>query len=508
MTSRCNAPHTFKLHHFSTFTWCKLCTKFLWGLGKQGYECKACKYPVHVKCLTLVPNNCPEQEVKDPNAKKSIARRPLENMNDLVSAMMDPTKGLELKDRKKTLKTYTNCFVATEAVNWMLQNLPIRDRDDAVELANRLITAKYIKNLTEPGKPFKDGDFYFAFEDEAVRAGGEEVKEPVDGTLDTVQESDFTILKVIGQGGFGRVLLVKKKDTERIYAMKVMHKTKISGTRQLQCLIAEKNIMLNDNPFLVHLHYSFQTPEQLYFVMDFISGGDLAHHLQNKGRFVEKEVRFITAEIVLAMEHLHSCGVIYRDLKLENILLDKDGHVCLTDFGLSKELSEVNGTTGTVCGTPTYLAPEVLLGQPYGHAIDWWSLGVVLYELFTGMNPFDSRDFDSVLHNILHANIVVPDYVPATGANLIESLLQRTPTKRLCSGPTGSAEIQNHAFYKNVEWKKLMFKQTKAPYIPKEGEDHFDAATLGNSVEPPKADKPLPQGLEFGDFTYVAKSVV
>jgi len=124
------------------------------------------------------------------------------------------------------------------------------------------------------------------------------------------------------------------------------------------------------------------------------------------------------------------------------------------------------------------------------------------------MNPFDSRDFDSVLHNILHANIVVPDYVPATGANLIESLLQRTPTKRLCSGPTGSAEIQNHAFYKNVEWKKLMFKQTKAPYIPKEGEDHFDAATLGNSVEPPKADKPLPQGLEFGDFTYVAKSVV
>eukprot|EP01119_Soliformovum_irregulare_P005485 TRINITY_DN1723_c0_g1_i2.p1 TRINITY_DN1723_c0_g1~~TRINITY_DN1723_c0_g1_i2.p1 ORF type:complete len:442 (-),score=129.97 TRINITY_DN1723_c0_g1_i2:37-1362(-) len=437
--------------------------------------------------------------------KKSIARRPLENMNDLVSAMADPKKGLDIKDRKKTLKNFPSCFVATEGVNWMLQNLPIRDRDDAVELGNRLVTAKYIKNLTEPGKAFKDNDAFWAFEDMGSERGS--VKEAPDQTQDTVTEADFTILKVIGQGGFGRVLLVAKKDTEKIYAMKVMHKTKISGTRQLQCLIAEKNIMLNDNPFLVHLHYSFQTPEQLYFVMDFISGGDLAHHLTNKGRFIEKEVRFITAEIVLALEHLHSCGVIYRDLKLENILLDKDGHVCLTDFGLSKELSDVNGTTATVCGTPTYLAPEVLLGQPYGNAIDWWSLGVVLYELFTGMNPFDSRDFDSVLHNILHANIVVPDYVPAAGANLIESLLQRAPVKRLCSGATGSAEIQNHPFYKSMDWKKLMFKQSKAPFVPKLGEDHFDVDALGSSIEPPKADKPLPQ-LEFGDFDFTAKSVV
>jgi len=334
MTERSTAPHTFKLHHFSSFTWCKLCTKFIWGLGKQGYECKACKYPVHVKCLTLVPNNCPEHEVKDANSKKSIARRPLENMNDLVSAMADPKKGLDIKDRKKTLKNFPACFVATEAVNWMLQNLPIRDRDDAVELGNRLVTAKYIKNLIEPGKPFKDNDSFWAFEDMGSERGS--VKEAPDQTQDTVAEADFTILKVIGQGGFGRVLLVSKKDTEKIYAMKVMHKTKISGTRQLQCLIAEKNIMLNDNPFLVHLHYSFQTPEQLYFVMDFISGGDLAHHLTNKGRFFEKEVRFITAEIVLALEHLHSCGVIYRDLKLENILLDKDGHVCLTDSDCPK----------------------------------------------------------------------------------------------------------------------------------------------------------------------------
>jgi len=297
---------------------------------------------------------------------------------------------------------------------------------------------------------------------------------------------------------------VKKKGSDKIFAMKVMNKSKISGQRQLQCLIAEKNIMLNDNPFLVHLHFSFQTDDKLYFVMDFISGGDLAYHLERKGRFVEKEVRFITAEIVLALEHLHSCGIVYRDLKLENILLDKDGHVCLTDFGLSKELSSLTDTTTTVCGTPTYLAPEVLLGKPYNGNIDWWSLGVVLYELFTGMNPFDAKDFDTVLNNILHSHVSVPDYVPSTGKELIEALLQRNPDKRLCSG--GSAEIQNHAFYKSIDWKKAMVKQTKSPYVPPD-KDNFDEGLLTENAEPPagKGGK----GLEFSkaQLDYFSQSV-
>jgi len=304
------------------------------------------------------------------------------------------------------------------------------------------------------------------------------------------------------------VMKVKRKGTDRIFAMKVMNKNKISGQRQLQCLIAEKNIMLNDNPFLVHLHYSFQTDAKLYFVMDYISGGDLAFHLEKKGKFAEKEVRFITAEIVLALEHLHSCGVVYRDLKLENILLDKDGHVCLTDFGLSKELSSLTDTTTTVCGTPTYLAPEVLLGRPYNGNIDWWSLGVVLFELFTGMNPFDAKDFDTVLNNILHSHIVVPDYVPSTGKELIEALLQRNPDKRLCSGPTGSAEVQNHPFYKPIDWKKLMVKQAKAPFVPA-ATDNFDPSLQSENPEPPEG-KGAGKNLDFSDanFNYAAKSVI
>jgi len=495
------APHMFKLKHFPSPTWCTFCTKFIWGLGKQGYCCKSCKYPVHIKCVKLVPPHCPKQAPIDPNSKKSITRARLENLNDLASAMK---AGVEVKERKYRLKSYPNCFIGQEAVDWMLVNLPIRDREEAVQLGNKLLAAGYVKHAVDANKIFKDGDHYYYFE-EGEKVQQSTPEEPADVTAREVGLQDFETIQVIGRGGFGSVLKVKKKDSGRVYAMKVMNKSKVSGDRQLQCLIAEKNIMLNDNPFLVHLHYSFTTPDKLYFVMDYISGGDLAFHLEQKGRFNEKEVRVLTAEIVLALEHLHSCGIIYRDLKLENILLDKDGHICLTDFGLSKELETVSATTKTVCGTPTYLAPEVLLGRPYGNGIDWWSLGVVLYELFTGTNPFDAKEFDSVLNNILHSTIYIPDYVPREAKELMEKLLQRNPERRMCSGTTGSAEIQNDPFYEPIDWKKLMVKAIKPPFLPK-GEENFDPQ-IADNVEPPEG-KGMHPRLEQTDFTFVAKPLL
>lgn len=506
------APHTFKLHHFSEFTWCKLCTKFIWGLGKQGYQCKVCKYAVHVKCLKLVPSNCSNQEVKDLNSKKSIiARNRFQNMSDLVTAMKDPKTGVEIRDRKQLLKSYPKAFIGQEAVDWMLRNLPVRDRDDGLSLGQRLLGSGYIRHVSDNKKGFRDGEQYYVFEDAAKVEQHAIDSENTPSEEDSSQNSgasleDYEVLQTIGKGGFGKVVKVKRRDNEKIYAMKIMNKTKISGQRQLQCLIAEKNIMLNDNPFLIHLYSSFQTADKLYFVMDYIPGGDMAFHLELKSRFNDKEARFLAAEIVLALEHLHSCGIVYRDLKLENILLDGHGHVCLTDFGLSKELDSVGATTKTVCGTPTYLAPEVLLGQPYGNAIDWWSLGVVMYELFTGMNPFDARDFDTVLNNILHSTIVIPDYLPSAARDLIGKLLQRNPQKRLCSGPTGSAEIQNHIFFESVDWKKIMVKAVKPPYIPR-GSDNFDPKLEDEGIEPPqgKGDGNINLG---NDFTYVAKTVL
>jgi len=314
---------------------------------------------------------------------------------------------------------------------------------------------------------------------------------------------DFDILQTVGKGGFAMVVKVSKKDNKKIYAMKIMHKTKISSPRQLECLIAEKNIMLNDNPFLVHLHYSFQTEEKLFFVMDYIPGGDMAYHLNQKGRFMEKEVRFFIAEIVLGLEHLHSCGVVYRDLKLENILIDKEGHICLTDFGLSKELDSISGTTKTICGTPTYLAPEIILGKQYGNAVDWWSLGVVTYELFTGINPFDSNDFNTVLSNILNSPIIYPDYLPENGKDLMKKLLQRDPNKRMCSGPSGSDEIQTHEFFNLVDWKKLMVKDVKPIYKPSENTSFGEL----KDAEEPQGNKQLENTSSLDSFNYYSQSI-
>ena len=476
--------------------------KFNNSIGKQGYSCTSCSYACHTKCVKLIPNNC-TATVRDPNSKKSIQRTELDNMVDLATALKN---GIEVKDRKTLLKNFPNSFTGEDAINWILRNLPIRDREESLQICAKLMNLGFIKSFDN--KQFKDGDsnYYYFDTIENIKLKEQNEKEKV--VEENVTLEEFEIIKTIGKGGFGKVVKVTKKDNKKIYAMKIMNKTKLTNTRQLQCLIAEKNIMLNDNPFLVHLHYSFQTEDKLYFVMDYISNGDLSQHLSMKGRFNEKEIRFIIAEIVLALEHLHGCGIIYRDLKLENILMDKEGHICLTDFGLSKELESIQGTTKTVCGTPTYLSVEVLLGQPYSIAIDYWYLGVVAYELFTGTNPFDAKDFDSVLSNILHSPIIVPDYVPKDGKDLIEKLLQRNPTKRLCSGPTGSDEIQNHPFFKSIDWKKLMVKQIKPIYkTPSNNNDVYDPS-LQDVEEPKGPSNNSDKQIVLDNFTYVSKSVV
>jgi len=418
-------------------------------------------------------------------------------MVDLTSALRS---AIDVKDRKFLLKSYPDSFLGHDAVSWMLQTLPIRDREEAVNLGNKLLEKGYIKSVDSKG--FKDNDSLFIFTKHIsgfkIENENNNIKEEKNVSLD-----DFDILQTVGKGGFAMVVKVSKKDNKKIYAMKIMHKTKISSPRQLECLIAEKNIMLNDNPFLVHLHYSFQTEEKLFFVMDYIPGGDMAYHLNQKGRFMEKEVRFFIAEIVLGLEHLHSCGVVYRDLKLENILIDKEGHICLTDFGLSKELDSISGTTKTICGTPTYLAPEIILGKQYGNAVDWWSLGVVTYELFTGINPFDSNDFNTVLSNILNSPIIYPDYLPENGKDLMKKLLQRDPNKRMCSGPSGSDEIQTHEFFNLVDWKKLMVKDVKPIYKPSENTSFGEL----KDAEEPQGNKQLENTSSLDSFNYYSQSI-
>ena len=241
--------------------------------------------------------------------------------------------------------------------------------------------------------------------------------------------NDFTLLKVVGKGSFGKVLQVRKKDTGRIYAMKVMKKEDLVRRDEIAHTRSERNVLAQcRNPFLVSLKFSFQTPEKLYLVLDYINGGELFYHMQREGRFGEERTRFYAAEIVLALEHLHSNNVVYRDLKPENILLDCNGHIALTDFGLCKENLKTSGdTTRTFCGTAEYLAPEVLKSQPYGRAVDWWSLGIVIFEMLTGLPPFYVENTNEMYKRIMGGVISWPEAMLPAARDLIEKVRRYKP---------------------------------------------------------------------------------
>src|SRR3989338_4082443 len=251
-----------------------------------------------------------------------------------------------------------------------------------------------------------------------------------DGTR-RVNKDDFVIEALIGKGSFGKVFLVRgKDDSNAFYAMKVLRKDKVVARKQVAHTMTERGVLERiQHPFVVKLHYAFQTAEKLYMILDFVNGGELFFHLKQEGRFSESRTRFYVAELTMALAHLHRIGIVYRDLKPENILLTAAGHIAITDFGLSKELAENEGTS-TFCGTPEYLAPEILLNQGHNTAVDWWSLGTFMYEMLTGLPPFYSQNQNIMYQKILNAELKFPSYVSAEAQALLRGLLNRNPKER------------------------------------------------------------------------------
>ncbi|XP_035214680.1 serine/threonine-protein kinase Sgk2-like isoform X2 [Stegodyphus dumicola] len=282
-----------------------------------------------------------------------------------------------------------------------------------------------------------------------------------------VKPNDFEFLKVIGKGSFGRVLLAKHKAEGNIYAVKVLQKKMILKRNEKNHVMSERNVLLKNlhHPFLVGLHYAFQTPDKLYFVLDYVNGGELFFHLQRERYFPEPRARFYAAEITSALGYLHAEGIIYRDLKPENILLDYQGHVVLTDFGLSKEGLAEKDTTTTFCGTPEYLAPEVLRKQAYDKAVDWWCLGAVLYEMLYGLPPFYSKDTLEMYQNILNKPLRLRTNISIPARNLLEGLLQKDKTKRL-GAVRDVDDIKSHEFFRVINWNDLEAKSVPPPYNP------------------------------------------
>uniref|UniRef100_A0A8C5HSZ3 Serine/threonine-protein kinase Sgk1 n=1 Tax=Gouania willdenowi TaxID=441366 RepID=A0A8C5HSZ3_GOUWI len=282
-----------------------------------------------------------------------------------------------------------------------------------------------------------------------------------------IKPSDFDYLKIIGKGSFGKVLLARHKESTNYYAVKVLQKKIILKKKEQKHIMAERSVLMKNikHPFLVGLHYSFQTTDKLYFVLDYVNGGELFYHLQRERIFLEPRARFYAAEIASALGYLHSLHIVYRDLKPENILLDSQGHIVLTDFGLCKEGLEPNGTTSTFCGTPEYLAPEVLQKQAYDRTVDWWCLGSVLYEMLYGLPPFYSRNTAEMYNNILHKSPVLKPNVSNAGRELLEGLLQKERSKRL-GARDDFLELKYHSFFSPINWDDLMNKKITPPFVP------------------------------------------
>lgn len=348
-----------------------------------------------------------------------------------------------------------------------------------------------------------------------------------------VGPNDFQILKLIGKGTFGQVYQVKKNDTHRIYAMKVLSKKVIIQKKEIAHTLGERNILVRTamaaSPFIVGLKFSFQTPTDLYLVTDYMSGGELFWHLQKEGRFQEARAKFYIAELILALQHLHQHDIVYRDLKPENILLDANGHIALCDFGLSKANLTQNDTTNTFCGTTEYLAPEVLLDeQGYTKMVDFWSLGVLVFEMCCGWSPFYAEDTQQMYKNIAFGKVRFPrDALSTEGRNFVKGLLNRNPKHRL--GANGDAqELMDHPFFSDIDWKALNRKEVIPPFKPKLKSDtdtsNFDpeftnaldnnaslndrAAALANGFMP--ASTPLSPGMQanFKGFTFVNESSI
>uniref|UniRef100_A0A8C6XDU6 Ribosomal protein S6 kinase n=1 Tax=Naja naja TaxID=35670 RepID=A0A8C6XDU6_NAJNA len=284
--------------------------------------------------------------------------------------------------------------------------------------------------------------------------------------------SQFELLKVLGQGSFGKVFLVRKitpPDNSHLYAMKVLKKATLKVRDRLRTKL-ERDILVEVNhPFIVKLHYAFQTEGKVYLILDFLRGGDLFMRLSKEVMFTEEDVKFYLAELALGLGHLHRLGIVYRDLKPENILLDDEGHIKLTDFGLSKEAIDHEKKAYSFCGTVEYMAPEVVNRQGHTQSADWWSYGVLMFEMLTGALPFQGKDRKETMTLILKAKLGMPQFLSCEAQSLLRALFKRNPINRLGSGPDGVEEIKRHSFYSTIDWNKLFRREIKPPFKPAVG---------------------------------------
>uniref|UniRef100_A0A8C4QPJ1 Ribosomal protein S6 kinase n=1 Tax=Eptatretus burgeri TaxID=7764 RepID=A0A8C4QPJ1_EPTBU len=344
-------------------------------------------------------------------------------------------------------------------------------------------------------------------------------EDSVNRGTEKIGPESFQLLRVLGKGGYGKVFQVRKvtgADSGEIFAMKVLKKAAIvRNPKDTAHTRAERSILQAiKHPFIVDLIYAFQTGGKLYLILEYLSGGELFMQLEREGIFMEDTACFYLAEITLALGHLHSHGIIYRDLKPENIMLNPQGHIKLTDFGLCKEAVHDGTVTHTFCGTIEYMAPEILTRSGHNRAVDWWSLGALMYDMLTGAPPFAADNRKKTIDKILRCKLSLPPYLSIEAREILKKLLTRTVSMRLGAAATDAEEVQGHPFFQHISWRDLLARKIDPPFKPclKSADDvsQFDTKfTRQTPVDSPD-DSALSESANqaFLGFTYVAPSVL
>uniref|UniRef100_A0A673FWL6 protein kinase C n=1 Tax=Sinocyclocheilus rhinocerous TaxID=307959 RepID=A0A673FWL6_9TELE len=326
---------------------------------------------------------------------------------------------------------------------------------------------------------------------------------------------DFKCVAVLGRGHFGKVLLAEYSITGEMFAIKALKKGDIVTRDEVESLMCEKRIFETVNsvrhPFLVNLFACFQTKEHVCFVMEYAAGGDLMMHI-HADVFSEPRATFYAACVVLGLQFFHEHKIVYRDLKLDNLLLDTEGFVKIADFGLCKEGMGYRDRTSTFCGTPEFLAPEVLTETSYTRAVDWWGLGVLIFEMLVGESPFPGDDEEEVFDSIVNDEVRYPRFLSTEAISIMRRLLRRNPERRLGAGERDAEDVKKHLFFRNIDWDGLLAKKVKPPFVPtiqsSSDVSNFDDEFTSEApvLTPPREPRPLTQDEQdlFADFDYIA----